>query len=653
MRKPLLIVSVGRAFPDAPFGRRDGDVELRRVPAFPTPADLDATRPTVILVDRAMLATVGADHGRLTRIAELGALVGLGDAGENAVPADFPAELLTSYLPSDAPPSLLLAQLRGAFRHAVTQHSTRQAHAVEEQRQRDLSELARVSVALSTERNLTALLSMILTEARRVTDSDAGSIYLCEGEEERDARVLRFKHAQNDTIVDLELVEFTVPVDDSSLAGHAARTGRPLVISDVYALPADGGYRQNRSFDERTGYRTKSMLVIPLVTQRNEVVGVLQLINRKLTPGARLTSAEQTDREVLSYDERCVQLVSALASQAAVSIENSLLYDDIERLFEGFVTASVTAIEARDPTTSGHSGRVATMTVKLAEALERAPVAPYRGVRFTVEQIKELRYACLLHDFGKVGVREQVLVKAKKLYPSDLDAIHHRFAYLRQAAQLEFQRRRAEHLLTHGRGGYDDVCAELSFTLSEREQELRRDLNMILAANEPSILAEPEHEPLRQLTEETYVDYDGVVRPLLTDGELQLLTISRGTLDANERREIESHVNHTFRFLQQIPWTRELRGIPEIAFAHHEKMNGRGYPRGICAEQIPVQARMMTIADIYDALTAADRPYKRAVSTTRALDILRGETREGLLDPSLLEIFIGARIFDGMPTTRA
>jgi HD-GYP domain-containing protein (c-di-GMP phosphodiesterase class II) len=144
-----------------------------------------------------------------------------------------------------------------------------------------------------------------------------------------------------------------------------------------------------------------------------------------------------------------------------------------------------------------------------------------------------------------------------------------------------------------------------------------------------------------------------VVRPLLTDGELQLLTISRGTLDANERREIESHVNHTFRFLQQIPWTRELRGIPEIAFAHHEKMNGRGYPRGICAEQIPVQARMMTIADIYDALTAADRPYKRAVSTTRALDILRGETREGLLDPSLLEIFISARIFDGMPTTRA
>jgi HD-GYP domain-containing protein (c-di-GMP phosphodiesterase class II) len=344
-----------------------------------------------------------------------------------------------------------------------------------------------------------------------------------------------------------------------------------------------------------------------------------------------------------------VELTTALASQAAVAIENGRLYEDIERLFEGFVTAAVTAIESRDPATSGHSGRVATMTVSLAESVDRLSTGPYRDVSFTREQLRELRYAGLLHDFGKVGVREQVLVKEKKLYPQDLDLIRHRFAYLDQRTELEFERARAELLLAHGRAAYDAGMHRLECERRTRREELARFLDTIVQANEPTVLAEGSFEALESIGRRTFVDFDGRTRPLLEDHELQFLMIRRGNLDEQERREIESHVTHTYRFLEQIPWTRELRAIPRIAYAHHEKLNGHGYPNRVTGIEIPVQARIMTIADIYDALTATDRPYKRAVPRERALDILSMEAREGTIDPALLETFVGARVFETVP----
>jgi HD-GYP domain-containing protein (c-di-GMP phosphodiesterase class II) len=315
-------------------------------------------------------------------------------------------------------------------------------------------------------------------------------------------------------------------------------------------------------------------------------------------------------------------------------------------LFEGFVTAAVTAIESRDPTTHGHSGRVATMSVGLAEAVDRAGGGPYASVRFSRAQLRELRYAGLLHDFGKVGVREEVLIKEKKLYPPDLQLIEHRFALLIQNAELEFERMRAKHLLERGRERYDETVLALEARLRARRVELERYRQAILTANEPTILAEGSFAELQRLARETYLDQHGDEQPLLTERELRFLSISKGNLDDAERREIESHVNHTYRFLQQIPWTRELRGIPDIAYGHHEKLNGQGYPRQIGAREIPVQTRMMTIADIYDALTASDRPYKRAVSVTQALDILHAESREGLLDRDLLTTFVDARVYE-------
>jgi len=644
--KPLLIACIGRALTTAPLGRREDDVEVRRVPVLPRAGGLDPSRPTVVLLDRTLLASTGDERRVLDELAANAALVGWGDPGEDAPREDFPSELLTGFIAGGASPGAVITALRGAFRHAATLVAARNARTAEGERYHELTELTRVGVALSTERDLVTLLDMILSQARRLTSSDAGSIYLVERGEDHEPATLTFKLSQNHSLPNLPFSEFTVPVDHTSLAGYAAATGEPLVIPDVYLLPDDSSFKQNRSFDDKFGYRTKSMLVIPMKSHRDEIVGVLQLINRKRNPEARLGGPDKVMWEVISFDQRSVELVTALASQAAVAIENSLLYEDIERLFEGFVTAAVTAIESRDPTTHGHSGRVATMSVGLAEAVDRGGGGPYAAVRFSRAQLRELRYAGLLHDFGKVGVREQVLVKEKKLYPPDLALIEHRFAFLVQGAELEFERMRSAHLVEHGRERYDETLRSLEARLRARRIELERYRQAILRANEPTVLAEGSFAELQRVAMERYADQNGEEQPLLTERELRFLSITKGNLDDAERREIESHVTHTFRFLQQIPWTRELRGIPAIAYGHHEKLNGQGYPRQIDAREIPVQTRMMTIADIYDALTASDRPYKRAVSVTAALDILHAESREGLLDRDLLATFVDARVYE-------
>ena len=634
------------------LGRRHADIEARLVPALPDAETLEDQRPTVVLLDRRLVAGLADPTGQLRALAERAALVWCGAPGEEAPPADVPGELLVSFLPAGAPPATQGTLLRGALRHAVTIRAERDARDRAAARLEEVAELARVGAALGTERDLRQLLDLVLGQARRLTCSDAGSLYLVErDDEESDAEArgarLRFMLTQNTTLPELTLDEFTLPLDSTSLAGHAAATDTLLEIPDVRAMRTDAGYRLNSAFDDRIGYRTKSMLVVPLKTRTHGIIGVIQLINRTARPGIRLRTPEIVEREVVPYDRTSIELVCALAAQAAVAIENARLYESIERLFEGFVTAAVTAIESRDPTTSGHSVRVATLTVGLAEAVERCGGTPsHRDVQFTREQLRELRYAALLHDFGKVGVREEVLVKAKKLYPVQLQAVRHRLERLIAHESLAFERARAEHLLAHGRDGYELVVEQLAAQRDRRSEHLRRLLETVQLANEPSVLPEERASELARLAGTVLQHPDGECRPLLRPQELRALRIQRGTLDEQERREIEAHVTHTYRFLAQIPWTSELRQVPEFAFGHHEKLNGLGYPRGLTAERLPVQVRMMTIADIYDALTASDRPYKPAVAPERALDILRREADAGELDRELLQVFIGARTFE-------
>ncbi len=604
-------------------------------------------RPTVFVLDPASRANYPTETLRAFVDAG-GSVITLGREGETDVAEGLPMELLSAFVKHPQGDRQLLIAIRAGFREAAARAETGRARAEAALRSREIGELTRIGVALGTERDLKTLLDLILTQARRITQSDAGSLYLVE-ESEQGAKRLRFRLAQTFSKPEAPFVEYTIPVDRTSLAGYAAVTGEPLVIDDAYFLPPDVEYSINRSFDERHGYRTKSMLVIPMKDHKEEVIGVLQLINRKRVFEAVLATPTDVEREVVPFSKRTVELVTALAGQAAVSIENSRLYEDIERLFEGFVKAAVLAIEQRDPTTFGHSGRVAEYTVRLAEVVDRAADGPYRLVKFTPEQLKEIRYAGLLHDFGKVGVREQVLVKAKKLYPHQLALIRQRHAFVRRTCERDFWQRRAEFLETHGKKGYEVRRRELEGALEGQLKDLDRFLSVVLEANEPSLLPEASRNDLEGLARRTYADPDGEFQPLLSEEEVRYLTIPKGSLDEQERLEIESHVTHTYNFLQRIPWTRELQQIPLIAYGHHEKMDGHGYPRRVTGEAIPIQTRMMTISDIYDALTAQDRPYKRAVPRDRALDILTQEVKAGQLDLELFRLFTDAKVFDVTP----
>jgi HD-GYP domain-containing protein (c-di-GMP phosphodiesterase class II) len=601
-------------------------------------------RPTVFILDSDSRSIFPLDVLRAFVDAG-GAIVAIGRAGEADVPPEMPSELLSGFVRHPLGARELLVAVRAGYREAAARAETARARSEAASRSREIGELTRIGVALGTERDLKTLLDLILTQARRITVSDAGSLYLVETGDQGQQR-LRFRLAYTYSKPEAPFVEFTIAVDRSSLAGYTAVTGEPLVIDDAYFLPPDVEYSINRSFDERYGYRTKSMLVIPMKDHKEQVIGVLQLINRKRAADAMLATPEDVERQVVPYSKRTVELVTALAGQAAVAIENSRLYEEIERLFEGFVKAAVHAIEQRDPTTFGHSGRVANMTVDLAAVVDRAQDGAYRAVTFTREQIREIRYAGLLHDFGKVGVREQVLVKAKKLYPLQLELIKQRHDFARRTAEREFWKRRTEYLEAHGGEGYEAFRRELDAEHGAELLTLDRFLEAVLQANEPTVLPARRFEEILQLARRTYLDPTGQPRPYLTDDEMRYLTIPKGSLDESERLEIESHVTHTYRFLQQIPWTRELQRIPIIAYGHHEKLDGAGYPRRVTGEAIPIQTRMMTISDIYDALTAADRPYKPAVAPARALDIMAEEVRVGQLDQELYRLFVEGKVFE-------
>ena len=507
----------------------------------------------------------------------------------------------------------------------------------------ELETLNRIGVALSTERNTDALLELILTKSREITKADAGSLYLAEVEP-GGGKHLVFKLTQSDSH-SVPFQQFILPIEASSVAGYCASTCEILNIHDAYRirhLP----FRLNRDFDKRFGYRTQSMLVVPMKNQKDEVIGVLQLINAKKHAGAKLSSRAAVKDEVIPFSKRSEELAASLASQAAVALENNLLYQDIQELFEGFVKASVTAIESRDPTTFGHSERVAKLTVGLAEAVDRSDAEPYGGIHFTREDVQEIRYASLLHDFGKVGVREEVLVKAKKLYPGQLELINKRFLYVRKALELESYRQKLDYVLRHGNYDYEPTFADIDAELTKQFQTLQQFMGHILAANQPSVLPEKISEKLVEIAGWTFNDPGGPNEPLLTPEELRFLSIPQGSLDREERMQIESHVIHSFRFLSQIPWTKELKNIPEIAKAHHEKLDGSGYPYHLRSEGIPFQAKMMTISDIFDALTARDRPYKKAVPVERALDIIGEEVKSQLLDPVLFRLFLEAKIYE-------
>ena len=540
--------------------------------------------------------------------------------------------------------------IRSAVRTSATELARLNVASQLDELRGDLRGLNAIGMALMSERDPDLVLGMILTEARRLTMSDAGSLYLVE-EGEDGARTLHFLRAQNDSLPDLPTPDFSLPFDDTSLAGCVAFHGQPLIIEDAYHIPKSEPYSHNPSFDRKHGYRCRSMLIVPMTDHRDTVVGVLQLINKKSDSGAVIRDEASSEQHVLCYKERDVELVQSLAGQAAVSIENGRLYEDIENLFEGFIKASVIAIDQRDPTTSGHSVRVATLTCDIAEVADRANDGPFRDTEFSREQMRELRYAGLLHDFGKVGVREDVLVKSKKLPPVLLERIEARFDLIRRTLESDFHKKRAEHLLQHGKDDFDAFLRSLEEEYESSRSQVDRFQEAIRESNEPKVLPETSAEILDDIAATTFRDFEDQQVPYVTPEELHFLSIPKGSLDPDERLQIESHVTHTYNFLTQIPWTSNLAQVANIAHGHHEKLDGTGYPRGIQASQIAIQTRIMTVSDIFDALTASDRPYKKALSAQRAIEILDMEAKAGMLDRTVVDLVLASDVYQKIVDT--
>lgn len=554
---------------------------------------------------------------------------------------DIENDLYFTNIIDSAPTIFIIKTITNAFTRLKFEAESFELKRKSNINKRHIKKLTQIGMSLAYEKDFAKLLKDILYSAREISGADSGSLYLVERDDDGNL-FLRFKISS----MDLEGNEFILPINKKSIAGYVADTKKPLNLPDAYNLDDNTEYKFNGEYDKAKNYHTKSMLTVPMKNHRDEIIGVLQLINRKKNFEQKITKEEIFTDKVFSFDQYTEDLVMSVAGQAAVAIQNNNLIQEIETLFESFVKASVSAIEARDPTTSGHSFRVAELTVGLAEVVDKINEGIYANIKFSKEQIKEIRYASLLHDFGKVGVREKVLVKAKKLETYEMELIKWRIYYIQKDIQHRIANKKIEYLKKYGAKGFAEYELNLENKYQKEVEKLQKMEQTISMANEPTILEESNSTFLEQISKVRYTFLDGTSNTIITPNEHRLLSIKRGSLDEEERKEIESHVIHTYQFLKQIPWTQNLKMIPNIAHAHHEKLDGSGYPLKLKSEEIPVQSKMMTIADIFDALTDKDRPYKKAVPLERALDILKMEVRDNHIDPILLEFFVQAKVYE-------
>lgn len=475
--------------------------------------------------------------------------------------------------------------------------------------------------------HLTRDLNLILNSFVDLIGCDGGSIYTLEkdanGEEHLVFKAMVTRSTGIRAVPD-QLKSVVFKLNESTLVG---KTGfQRKVFKEVAQIQpvkegTDEGLSEGSSSfptpgsdatDNMLGYKTKSILSAPLLTPRGDLVGVVQLVNKN---------------NQQHFDEQDERLCAIVSGQAALAIENSRLLYEQEQILDGFVNACVTAIEARDPVTSGHSQRVCDLSLNFAEAINKTNTGNLALVHFTSMQMRELRYAAMLHDIGKISVKEDILKKEKKLYPWELEMIRMRFKLMKAALKIEYGGERNQ------------------LELARKLKELDQAWNMIVSANEPTVLPQEVSQGIIELTKFQVKVDEHETECALHDHEKDRLCIQRGSLSKEERIEIEQHVAFTYEILKMVPWSRGLEQVPNIAHRHHEKLDGTGYPKRVKAEEIPIQSRMITICDIFDALTAADRPYKAAVPLDRALFILEEEVKQGKLDSVLYRLFVDSRAY--------
>ncbi|MBV1911109.1 MAG: GAF domain-containing protein [Kangiellaceae bacterium] len=541
-------------------------------------------------------------------------------------------------------------QFQTAFSAAIEFHQTKSSlRDIEKQHlivSKERKNLSAIGVALSAEKDLNKLLGMVLKEGRGLGKCEGASLYLIEKNEAGENELV-FKLTQNSKI-SFDFQEVRFPLTSGSLAGYVALNGEILNIEDVYHLAPELPYEFDKSFDTKVGYRSKELLVLPMKNHKGKTIGVLQFVNTFGKDDFELAEGNESGGFLLSKQG----LLAGLASQAAVAIDNTHLIENIQNLFEGFVSASVNAIESRDPVTSGHSFRVAELTTGLAKMLDKETAGVHKNIRFNQEQLREIRYASLLHDFGKVGVKENVLLKANKLHASRFQYLELKIEWQKQMLEKRFykqllqQNKSFDPKLFQQKNILDLGINDSAFkALINELNQLEQYKKMLFKANQPSLLEEKIASELSHMADYKMDQEFPFSQRLISDSDFLSLSISKGSLTARERNEIQSHVVHTQEFLARIPWTEEFSAIPSIAGAHHEKLDGTGYPAGLTETQIPLPSKIMAIADIFDALTAQDRPYKKAIKYDIALDILQDEANNGKIDGAMLDTFIESKIY--------
>lgn len=499
-----------------------------------------------------------------------------------------------------------------------------------------IKKLTDIGRALSGVTDLNALLETIVDQARQFTKADAGTLYIVEDNK------LRFKIVQNDSLnIRLggqtgDAIEFDpVEMKESNVSAFVALHGIPVNIPDVYDTNLFD-FTGPKNFDAQYGYRSRSMLVVPMRNHENDVIGVLQLLNSRC----------MRTQEVSSFSPDFESLTESLASQAAIAITNVKLISDMELLFESFVQVMATAIDEKSPVTGGHIRRVANLTVLMAEEIHKVNKGPFKNIRYTTEQLYEIKVAGWMHDIGKVTTPVEIIEKSKKLQ-TIFDRIHHVDLRLEYAIHCALTEKLQIMLNLKNEGASDDVIRQAEEKGDAKAGELREIRKFIQFCNEPrEYLDEARVERLKAIREMSFVGLDGVTHALLTDDELENLSIRKGSITESERQVMKNHAKITLDMLSQIPFTKKLRNLPHFAGAHHECVNGKGYPLGLSGEEIPFEGKMMAVTDIAEALTSIDRPYKKAMPLSNVYRILKTMAEHQELDQSLVDFFIENNIYE-------
>lgn len=505
-----------------------------------------------------------------------------------------------------------------------------------------IKELNALGIALSKDRNIPHLLELILVKAKELTGADAGTLFMVDEEGN-----LRFEVMRTDSLgfamggtsgkeIPFPPVQLHDEQGQPNMKQVAACTvlrDMPINIPDAYEA-TEFDFSGTRAFDEKTGYHSTSFLTVPMKNHEEKIIGVLELIN----------AINPDSGKVVAFSDEDEQLAESLASQAAVALTNRQLLDEMRNLFESLIRLIATAIDAKSPYTGGHCNRVPVLTMMLADVVSAQADGPFAGFSLDEKERDALEVAAWLHDCGKVTTPEHIVDKATKLETvvDRISLVDARFAQLRREAELahEYGRKAAGEADT-------ERLAELDQKLSERLNQLEDDRLFLHRCNSGGeFMSEDHQQRVRRIATRTWRDVEGNEVPLLTEDEIENLMIEKGTLSPSEREIINNHSVMTYKMLKALPFPKHLSRVPEFAVAHHERMDGKGYPMGMTREQLSIQARMMAIADIFEALTAPDRPYKKAMSLSMAVKILGRMKLDNHIDPDLFDIFVREKIYE-------